>query len=275
MKKIDRFYVYYLRRDDRNFPFYIGKGEGRRAKSHLRGDIGDNQHKNNTINLCKREGIKIHVEFIGVNLLESQACILETKAIAFWGRRDEGLGPLTNLTDGGEGSSGYVMPESRKLEYSIKFSGENNPFYGRKHKKESFENISWDRDFTQTNEFREMTRQRFTGRFVGDKNPSKRPEIRNKIGQTKKKISESLPIWAQDNIRSEYSKDGWKNADKIYQIWLDNNKCGAELLGKIMNYQGKSKCAIIHTRLVKLFKSGWVPMEDLAWLKHFKENKNG
>ena len=42
---------------------------------------------------------------------EAECFAKERELIAFYGRRDKGLGPLVNLTDGGEGTSGAVLSE--------------------------------------------------------------------------------------------------------------------------------------------------------------------
>ena len=47
-----------------------------------------------------------------------------------------------NQTDGGEGQSGYVLSQDRKDWLSKKMTGEGNPFYGKKHSKETIEKLS-------------------------------------------------------------------------------------------------------------------------------------
>ena len=47
-------------------------------------------------------------------MLECQSLMLEINMIQIIGRRDLKFGPLTNLTDGGEGCSGYTPSEETK-----------------------------------------------------------------------------------------------------------------------------------------------------------------
>lgn len=87
----------YLRKDDT--PYYIGKGKGRRLYSKNHGRVSVPKDKSR---------IKIFKD----NLTEEEAISLEIQLIKEFGRKDTGAGILLNLTDGGEGSSGRVLPES-------------------------------------------------------------------------------------------------------------------------------------------------------------------
>lgn len=86
------FYVYQYLRED-NTPYYIGKGIGKRAFS-----------------LCHEISIpkdKSKIQFVSTNMNEADAFQLEMLLIRVHGRIDLGTGCLRNITDGGEGSSGY------------------------------------------------------------------------------------------------------------------------------------------------------------------------
>lgn len=41
-----------------------------------------------------------------------------------------------NITDGGDGLNGYIMPEDERKRRSLSYSGKGNPYYGKKHTKE-------------------------------------------------------------------------------------------------------------------------------------------
>lgn len=120
------YYVYILR-DPRkeDEPFYVGKGKDKRAESHLNSNKEDNPFKTNVINKIKADGLNPVIEYHSENLTESVALNQEIALIKQYGRRDLGLGPLTNLTDGGEGTSGYIRTEESQAKWyeSRKISG--------------------------------------------------------------------------------------------------------------------------------------------------------
>ena len=108
-KDPNRFYVYaFLREDDT--PYYIGKGTGNRAWIKRRFRPDDSR-----------------ISIIFENLTETEAFSEEIRLIQFYGRKNLGTGILRNMTDGGEGSSGY----KRSQDALDKISGENNHMYGK------------------------------------------------------------------------------------------------------------------------------------------------
>jgi len=131
MKNI--FYVYEHYKPGTDIPLWVGKGCGRRAYS--KGKSQRNKWWNNIVN---KYGIEIRI--VVENLSEIDALWMEVNLITGWGRADLGEGPLVNLTDGGEGLSGYKRSKAtnRKLSAIRKkfFIKENHPFFGKTHTKE-------------------------------------------------------------------------------------------------------------------------------------------
>lgn len=111
-KNPERFYVYALRLGGAEFPFYIGKGQENRCWAHF--EIGvhfETSRKARTISKAMWAGRKIFIEILHKNLDEPTSFALECCWIFRFGRLDNHTGILTNLTDGGEGGSGIVVPD--------------------------------------------------------------------------------------------------------------------------------------------------------------------
>ena len=99
MLPTNNFYVYGHYKPNGTI-FYIGKGYGNRAWNT------DNRN-NFWYNTVNKHGT-YQVVLLHEHLSETEAFNKEIEEIEFWGRRKDG-GFLINLTDGGEGASGYVF----------------------------------------------------------------------------------------------------------------------------------------------------------------------
>lgn len=91
---------------------YVGKGHDRRAYSfsHRKG------HHKNWINCLKKQGLQPKVQIIEDNLSEKESLIKEV----FWIKEYKSLGEkLTNLTEGGDGISGYKVSEDTKKKLAL------------------------------------------------------------------------------------------------------------------------------------------------------------
>ncbi len=92
-------------------PFYVGEGQNKRYLNHLNENIEDNcnKYKIYKIKKIKRvSGLDPIIIKIKEGITKKQAQKLEIKLIKLIGRKDKGLGPLCNLTDGGDGTSGSI-----------------------------------------------------------------------------------------------------------------------------------------------------------------------
>lgn len=104
-----QFYVYTLARPDESV-FYVGKGTGRRIEDHeAQARRGMQSYKCSVIRKIWRAGGEVLRAIVFTTDSEAAAHDEERRVIAELGRDT-----LCNLTDGGEGSSGYV-PELKAL----------------------------------------------------------------------------------------------------------------------------------------------------------------
>ena len=134
------YYVYAFMRSQSSIngkqgtPYYIGKGKRYRAWDKRR---------------CIKPPLdESYIIIIAKNLTEVGAFAIERQLIRWYGRIDQGTGILRNLTDGGEGSSGRIMPISQRIAYSVARKGipkseeHRQAMRGRRHSPESKAKIS-------------------------------------------------------------------------------------------------------------------------------------
>jgi hypothetical protein len=235
------YYIYQLRLANSTTPFYIGKGTGYRSTYHLTPSSRKAKtHKNHVINKAIRDGVDVLVEILHEGLSESEAHAKEVELIAFYGRHNFG-GCLTNATDGGEGSSGYVAtPETRR-----KLSAVN---IGKRHSEQTKAKISAGN----------------RGRKRTDEQRARMSSVKSKMSaETKAKMSASHTGVKRNADHADairFSKwdlnPAYKHADKIYTEWLNAGKPGRVGTEKIFPGAGG---------LSRKFYNGWNPGEDSKW----------
>ena len=186
------YYIYfYLRSRDSAIgkagtPYYVGKGKNKRAYDRRRRLVPVPKDKNNIV-------------FVLNNLTEEQAFQNEIDFISWYGRVNLGNGILRNLTDGGEGMSGWVPSEEMKRKLSVARKGKSNP---------------WAIGNTNASVLKGIPRSEETKRKIGEANKGKlnymfgkthSEESRRKIGESKK-----------GKTRSEETKRKISKASKLY-----------------------------------------------------------
>lgn len=131
------FYVYQHARKDTGAVFYAGKGRGKRAHNF-------NARSKYWKNVAKAAG-GVNVQLVVAGIDEEFAFLVEQECIDVMRRR--GI-KLVNLTNGGDGTSGWVPSEEtrRKIgeanKRTPKASGERHGMYGKKHTPESLAKMS-------------------------------------------------------------------------------------------------------------------------------------
>lgn len=110
--------VYRHIRLDKNEVFYIGIGKDENRPYESR---GRNIYWNRIVSKSNYK-----IEIIFDNISYEDAKIKEIEFIKLYGRKDLGLGTLCNMTDGGEGMSGYITSQETKDKISKTKSGKKN-----------------------------------------------------------------------------------------------------------------------------------------------------
>lgn len=175
-----QFYVYmYL--DQNNVPFYIGKGKDIRRYVSIHLNTSPNNFLKRKILKLGQMNIKIH--FLHKNLTEENAFYWERYWIKYIGRRITKEGPLCNITEGGEGSSGYKHTNETKRKIGLASAR-------RKRSKETRYKIS---------EANKGKHAHLFGRLVSE-------ETRNKISKSNQgHISSLKGIPRSDEVRQKIS----------------------------------------------------------------------
>jgi len=205
-------------------PIYVGKGKKRRHKNHLYLRNSMENHFYHKLNKIINEGFKPEIIIIKNNMNENDAFQYEIKTIKKLGKIINNTGPLTNLTDGGEGSSGRICSEETKIKISKSNIGRHensdntmkgksfDEFFGLERSEKIKKLISnnanpfW-KNKKLPEEMKNKISETLKNRFENKEN---HPMYGKKINQnTKNKISESLKIYFKKNpkIVSEETKN--------------------------------------------------------------------
>ena len=123
----------YLRED--GSPYYIGKGL---------------KHRPYSKNRLFKPPAKNRILILKKGLSEEEAIKHEIYMIAVYGRKDKGTGILRNLTNGGEGTSGYTHKDESRKKISIKNSGKNRSKEVREKISKSVSGYTWYNNGTQS-----------------------------------------------------------------------------------------------------------------------------
>jgi len=227
-------------------PFYVGKGKGFRKMCHLMKyelEQGKNKLKINKIKKIILESYTpIIIEYKN-ELIEKEAFELETKMIKTIGRIDLGTGPLTNMTDGGEGPTGWKHREEDK----IKMAHFGNQYMlGKKATNETRQKLKIARKgktpskgMKHTEEWKKQHSKDMIGKMVGEKHPlygthrTKKQKIRQREfmlknnpmndEESRKKVSEKVKGNLNPMSKFVYnfiSPDGevFKNIDSLTEF---------------------------------------------------------
>ena len=175
-------------------PFYVGKGRLNRIVETIEYDKGVGIFKMNKILKIKAAGlIPISIKYKD-NLEELYSLQLEQDIIKKIGRHSLNLGPLTNMTNGGDGISGYRHTEEAKKKMSIMRKGR----------------ATWNKGVSPSAESRKKMSDAKVGNpgFFTDKHHS--DESKRKISDNKK----GRPAWNKGISPSAESRKKMSDAHK-------------------------------------------------------------
>jgi hypothetical protein len=180
-------------------PFYVGKGMGTRMYQHscLSRLKNTKTKKRALLRGILNDGLRPIIIKIEKNLTEEESFVLEKKLIDLIGRFDMGLGPLCNLTNGGDGISGAICSEERKKKISEALK--NKP-KTKEHNKKVSEAL---KNKPKTKEHRENLKKSLIDFFSKNEHPASIKVINidtNEIFNSIHKAAESLENGSPSHI---------------------------------------------------------------------------
>lgn len=200
-----------------NTPLYVGKGKDNRCFDHLKKT--NNKIFENKISKWKKNNTDPIVIKIVENIPEGEAWLIETQLIKQIGRRDLGLGPLLNLTDGGEGPAGRIPWNKGKQGVQVSWNkgitGKDSHLYGTKFSEEHKLKIS---EALKNKEKSEDHRKKISNSLKGNIPWNKgvtgvikaSDEARQKMSESRK----GLNTWSKGSTKSEETKKKIGKANK-------------------------------------------------------------
>lgn len=123
-----KYFVYIHTRNDTGDVFYVGKGTTRRDR--MERHMATRRRSAWWRRIAAKHGFSARI--VGIANDEGEAFYIEKTLIHCIGRRDLGLGPLVNLTDGGEGHSGLIVSPELRRRRSDAVRGDRHPNWGKR-----------------------------------------------------------------------------------------------------------------------------------------------
>jgi hypothetical protein len=203
-------YVYRHIRLDKNEPFYIGISNSETyERAHTKGHRNNMWHK-----IINKTEYRVDIILDGLTYKEAKE--KEAEFISLYGRINTKTGILCNMTDGGDGTVGYVFEEETRE----KIRKANT---GWKPTEEMLKKMSKARKGKKlSKEHRENLSKACMGRYLSD-------EIKNKISESKTgvKIGGKLVLDLEtgvyyDSLKEACEYKGIKLSSSIYSQLNDN-----------------------------------------------------
>lgn len=231
-----RFYVYALSVEGEENPFYVGKGQGRRAQQHFTpSSLVMGTHKDHTILKAWSDGKEVFIEYHELDLTHEEACTKEIEYIAHYGRRNNGTGCLVNLTDGGGGFAGFVWSEERKAEASKQRKGHTGYMLGKKHSDETKRLIAEARrGYTMSEESKQKLSESQRGHSRKHSEETKRKMSASRKGKTLGPPSEEARLRMSEAAKRRCANPEWRakasiaSSAAMKKIWAERKLAQGE-----------------------------------------------
>lgn len=268
-------------------PFYVGKGVKTRYLDHVKKAVNrskkdPNPFKRGKIQHILKEGLSPIIFFTSFGLSDEEACLEEIRLIQLIGRANKNLGPLTNLTDGGDTMAGFEFKKESLQKMSRNKTGSKNSMFGKHHSEESNRSNSE----KHKKYFEDPSHREASSRVM--KKYYSSPENRKKVSERKKNTA-----WVNNSLEDRsitlselenYIKNGWIRGRMYVERIVVSTEAQKEII-KLYQDEGKSVAEIQKITGIKKIKkiliNNKVPLRSrskstqIGWNKRKKvENVN-
>ena len=231
--------VYVHRKKNTGEIFYVGIGQTEKRAYNI-----TNRQNKHWKRVVKKYGYV--VEILEKGLDWEQACRRERELIAELGRNDLKLGPLVNMTDGGDGLNNPSLETRKKLKYKKSEQHKELLRNFRKGVKQSEDTVRKriSTGYHKTEKYRQKQRDAHLGKLHSEETkeklrkpkPLRTEEHSNKISEAKKgkpahnKNSKRSHIWSLVDEIKKLRQEGW-SLEKLRKHY----KCGEKTILKILS----------------------------------------
>jgi hypothetical protein len=212
-------------------PIYIGKGKPNRPQRHLTLYKTNNNRFYSKLQSIIESGLTPEYKIIKSDLTEEKSFEYEKYFIELIGRI-ENNGTLTNLTNGGEGMSGFKFTNESKLNRSQNFKGVLNPMFGKSHSEETISKISKSKIGKPSNRkgetHNDLSKQKMSEKGkerIGEKNPMFGKK--HKEESIEKMRTNRIPLFGGKN--PNYGRK-YKESEKTFDTWEITDVNGKTLI---------------------------------------------
>ena len=226
--------VYFHRRKDTNQVFYVGIGKSKK-RAYWTYTRSDWWYK-----VVNKVGYDI--EIVHKGLTWDEACEKEKYYIKEFGRRDKGLGPLVNQTDGGDGQLGFIHSEETRKKFRENNLGPKNPNWGKPKSDETKRKIS------EGNKGRTLTkkhRQKLKDNHVGFSGKNHTEQYKKRMSKVHKQIDTDKEGLKKRNKRCPQRKLTQQNVLEAIDLYKS---------GKFSYYQLAEKYGVSKPTIMRAIK---------------------
>lgn len=225
------YYIYRHIRPDTNQVFYVGKGKNTLRKKRFERAYVTSRRNPFWHRVVEKNKGQYEVEILLEFDNEQECDVKEKEFIALYGRADTKRGTLTNLTDGGDGSTNIIHSEATRAKLRAAVADGKHPNFGKKLSAETCrkksEALMGEKHHLFGKTLPDEWKQNIANAKLGEKNP-----YFGKPSPVSKKVQNTRTGVVYDSIARAAKAEGIA-AGKLYAIFDGHTKINTTDLVKL------------------------------------------